>query len=262
MRLMEQIETSTDLAFDGRLRLTQPVNGHRFGHDALLLAAACPAQMSESVVEFGAGIGAAGLAVAHRVALGALTLVEIDPTLSALCAHNAAQNGLSASVVTLDLTAKAKVYEGAGLLPNSADHVIMNPPFDDPIRHRASPHAGKALAHAGGMELLDLWLSRAAGVLKAKGQVTVIHRADDIAGLTACVTRRFGGLTIIPVHASADKAALRLIICARKGSRAPSRLLMPLVLADAQGGQSLAARKILREGKSLLDALAPPTGGA
>lgn len=257
---MDETPTSTDLAFDGRLRLTQPVRGHRFGHDALLLAAACPAQVGESVVEFGAGIGAAGLALAHRVALSSLTLVEIDPALSALCAHNAAQNGVNARVVTLDLTAKAKAYQAAGLLPNSVDHVILNPPFDDPIRHRASPHAGKALAHAGGMELLDLWLSRAAGLLKAKGQVTLIHRADDIAGLTTCIARRFGGLTVIPVHVSANKPALRLIISARKGSRAPSRLLMPLVLADEQGGQSLAARKILRDGLALDEAVASSSG--
>ena len=74
----------------GRLRLRQPARGHRFGHDAILLAAACPARAGEQVVDLGAGVGAAGLALAARVDGMPVTLVEIDPQLAALAAENAA----------------------------------------------------------------------------------------------------------------------------------------------------------------------------
>ena len=51
-----------DAVLGGRLRLLQPTDGHRVGHDAILLAAACPAVSGERLVELGAGVGAAGLA--------------------------------------------------------------------------------------------------------------------------------------------------------------------------------------------------------
>src|SRR3954451_24519895 len=77
-----------DAILGGKLRLKQPARGHRFGHDAILLAAACPARAGEQVVDLGAGVGAAGLALAARVDGCAVTLVEIDPPLAALAAEN------------------------------------------------------------------------------------------------------------------------------------------------------------------------------
>src|SRR5215831_14784539 len=73
-----------DAALGGRLRLRQPARGHRFGHDAILLAAATPAAAGEVAIDLGAGVGAAGLALAQRVAGLAVRLVEIDPALAAL----------------------------------------------------------------------------------------------------------------------------------------------------------------------------------
>ena len=51
---------SEDALLGGKVILRQPVRGHRFGHDAVLLAAATPAQAGQHVVELGSGVGAAG----------------------------------------------------------------------------------------------------------------------------------------------------------------------------------------------------------
>src|ERR1700682_3551540 len=59
-------EFTEDAFLGGRLRLRQPKSGHRSGHDAMLLAAATSARSGDRVVDFGAGVGAAGLAVAKR----------------------------------------------------------------------------------------------------------------------------------------------------------------------------------------------------
>ena len=88
------LETSDDAVLGGRLRLRQPLRGHRVGHDAILLAAATGARAGEQAVDLGAGVGAAGLALAVRVAGLEVTLVEIDPALCALAADNARRNGL------------------------------------------------------------------------------------------------------------------------------------------------------------------------
>ena len=83
-----------DAVLGGRLTLRQPARGHRFGHDAILLAASTPAASGEVAVDLGAGVGAAGLALARRVAGLTVRLVEIDPELAELAAGNAARNGL------------------------------------------------------------------------------------------------------------------------------------------------------------------------
>jgi len=55
-------QTSEDSLLGGKLMLRQPLRGHRFGHDAVLLAAAIPARPGEHAIELGAGVGAAGCA--------------------------------------------------------------------------------------------------------------------------------------------------------------------------------------------------------
>ena len=53
-------ETSADAVLGGKLVLRQPLRGHRFGHDSILLAAATSARAGERAVDLGAGVGAAG----------------------------------------------------------------------------------------------------------------------------------------------------------------------------------------------------------
>src|SRR5262245_6776973 len=77
-----------DAALGGRLALRQPRRGHRFGHDAILLAAATGGRAGEHAVDLGAGVGAAGLALAARVPGLSVTLVEVDPALVALAVEN------------------------------------------------------------------------------------------------------------------------------------------------------------------------------
>src|SRR5437868_9527386 len=96
-------EFTEDAFLGGQLCLRQPKSGHRAGHDAMLLAAATPARPRDRVVEFGAGIGAAGLAVARRVAGIELALVEIDGTLASLARDNAAANAIAAETIVLDV---------------------------------------------------------------------------------------------------------------------------------------------------------------
>src|SRR5215472_11011928 len=115
-------EVTEDAALGGRLRLKQPRGGHRVGHDAILLAAACPARAGERAVDIGAGVGAAGLALAFRVEGTEVVLVEVDAELARLAAENAQLNGLSArvSTVVLDVAAPPRAFAAAQLGPESA----------------------------------------------------------------------------------------------------------------------------------------------
>ncbi|MBV9978721.1 methyltransferase [Bradyrhizobium sp.] len=228
--VVDEAGFTEDAFLGGRLRLRQPRGGHRAGHDAVLLAAATAARPGDRVVDFGAGVGAAGLALARRVAGVDLKLVEIDPQLARLARDNAAANGIKAEIVTLDVTSSANAFAAAGLVPDSADVVLMNPPFHDAGRHRASPEAAKALAHVAGPATLESWILAARRVLKSGSALTLIWRADGLADVLAALAHGFGSVQILPVHGEAAKPAIRVLVRTVKGGRAPSRLYRSLVL--------------------------------
>src|SRR5260370_32729684 len=119
-------EITEDAFLGGQLRLRQPKSGHRAGHDAMLLAAATPARSGDRVGDFGAGVGAARLPGAKRVAGIELVLVEIDQVLAGLARSNAASNASAADVSVRDITSAADGFAAVGLAPDSADIVLMN----------------------------------------------------------------------------------------------------------------------------------------
>jgi tRNA1(Val) A37 N6-methylase TrmN6 len=246
-------ELTQDAVLGGALRLRQPRRGHRVGHDAVLLAAACPAQGGEHVVDLGAGVGAAGLAVAARAPGVAVTLVEIDPDLAALAAEKAKLNGLAARVksVNLDVAGPARAFAAAGLAPDRVDRVLMNPPFNDPVRQRASPDRRRRLAHAAPRETLGHWIRTAARLLRPNGTLTLIFRADGLIDLASALGSGFGAVTVLPVHPKPDQPAVRILVRATKASRAPLALLPGLVLNDVLGRPTPQAEAVLRAGATL-----------
>jgi tRNA1(Val) A37 N6-methylase TrmN6 len=233
------------MVLGGQLRLRQPKRGHRAGHDAILLAAATPARAGHRVVEFGAGVGTAGLALARRVSGLDLVLVEIEETLAGLARGNAAANDISAHVLTFDVTAGAEAFAAAGLGPDSADVVLMNPPFNDAERHRASPDPARQSAHVAASDTLERWTHAARRVLKSGGVLTLIWRADGLSEVLAALERGFGSLAILPVHPGPKGAAIRVIVTAVKGGRAPLALHPGLVLQDPDGEGGAEATTVL-----------------
>jgi tRNA1(Val) A37 N6-methylase TrmN6 len=227
--------TSEDAFLGGRLLLCQPRSGHRAGHDAMLLAAATAGRPGDKVVDLGAGVGAAGLALACRVEGIALTLVEIDSALAELARRNAEANAIPADVAVLDVTAGAAAFAAVGLGSDSVDVVLTNPPFNDGTRHRASPDPARAAAHMAGPTTLEAWVHAARRILRSGGLLTMIWRADGLAEVLAALSRGFGSLVVQPVHGEAGKPAIRILVSAVKGGRAPTKILAGVMLADATG---------------------------
>jgi len=239
-------DTTEDAFLGGRLRLRQPKSGHRAGHDAMLLAAATAVRPGERVVEFGSGVGAAGLALARRTAGPiALTLVEIEPQLALLARDNAGANGLAADVLVLDVTGPAESFAVSGLTPDSADVVLMNPPFNDAARHRASPDEARASAHVADDETLERWIHAGRRLLKSGGALTLIWRADGLSDVLAALGCGFGSLVILPVHGDGRRPAIRVLIRAVKGGKAPTRILAGLLLNDESGMPNKEVAKML-----------------
>ncbi len=248
---MSNNETSEDAVLGGRLVLHQPLRGHRFGHDAILLAAATAAQSGERAIELGAGVGAAGLALARRVAGLDVTLVEIDLMLSELARSNAARNGLADRVraVCLDVAAPESAFAVAGLIAASADRVLMNPPFNAP--QNPSPDRGRRLARTASGDTLARWLATAARLLRPSGTVTLIWRTDGLGDALAALAQNFGAAAVLPVHPKPGAPAIRVIVSAIRERSGPLSLLPGLVLAGANGKPTAQAETILRDGAAL-----------
>ena len=260
MNCAAMIDVVTDFTEDaflgGQLRLRQKRSGHLAGHDVILLAAATEARAGDRVVDLGAGIGTAGLALGRRVAGIGLSLVEIDPELAELARANAAANGIAAETIVLDVTTDAQAFAANGLVPDSVDVVLMNPPFNDPARHRGSPDQARRTAHVASEETLNAWVHAARRILRSDGALTLIWRADGIAEVLTALSRGFGSLSILPVHGEAGRPAIRVLVRAVKGGRAPTRLLPGLMLNDESGVPKNQVTEIL-EGRALLPLAEP-----
>ncbi len=245
------LETSEDAILGGRLVLRQPLRGHRFGHDAILLAAVTSAPVGGRAVELGSGVGAAGLALAQRVAGLNVTFVEIDQTLAELARGNAEHNGLANHVraVCLDVAAPAAAFAAAGLPAEVADCVLMNPPFN--AADNPSPELGRRRAHTAPGDALAQWVRTAARLLRPGGALTLIWRADGLADVLAAMAADFGAVSLLPVYGKPNALAIRILARAVKGSRAPLTLHPGLLLADAQGRPTDAAEAVLRHGAVL-----------
>lgn len=237
-----------DAFLGGRLVLSQPPKGHRAGTDAALLAAALSPGADDTVFDLGAGVGAAGLALAARVPGCRVVLVELDPAIAALARGNVEANGLSArvAVIEADVTAPARQRTAAGLAPNSAGMVMMNPPFHLPGAVRASPDAYRRQAHVLPAATDEAWIRAAAALLRPGGVLALIHRADALPRLLTALAGRFGDIRLKPVSPRAEAAATRLIVRAVKGSRALPVLLPPLVLHEPPGGFTATAEALHR----------------
>jgi len=239
------LELTEDAFLGGQLRLKQLKSGHRAGHDAVLLAAATSARSGDRVADFGAGVGVAGLALARRVAGINLVLVEIDAALAGLARANADANAIAADVIMLDVEAEAAGFAAAGLVPDSVDAVLMNPPFNDPARHRVSPDTARETAHMASATTLLKWVHAARRILKSRGTLTLIWRADGIAEVLSALDHGFGSLQVLPVHGEARGPAIRILVRAVKGGRAPTQILPALMLNDEQGVPNKSVQEVL-----------------
>lgn len=244
-------DITDDLLLAGRVRLAQPAKGHRAGTDAVLLAASAPLRPGDVVMDVGAATGAVGLMAAARERDGRYVFLERDPDLAELCRRNCRDNGVQGQVAVADLLDKASRL-AAGLAPESADIVLTNPPFLEEGRSRLSPDKGRAAAHALPAGGLEAWLKACMGLLKPKGRLVMVHRADRLGECLGILRDRLGGMELRFVHPQADQAAIRLLLSGIRGSRAPLSILPPLILNGPDGRFTPLAEALHRGEASLL----------
>lgn len=249
MTAADDEDLSLDAFLGGRVHLWQPKQGYRAGIDAVLLAAAVPAEAGESVLELGCGVGVASLCLNVRVPGLRLSGVELQEAQAAL----ARRNGQGVFDVHIgDITRMPDA-----LRQQQFDHVIANPPYFDRAASRPSANPTREAAHGEGAPLAK-WVRTAAKRLLPKGQAHFIHRAERLPELLAALPRDLGSVQVLPLAARTGRDPDRVILRARKNGRGAFRLHAPLILHEGArheaDGDSYTAtiRAVLREGAPLL----------
>lgn len=242
--------TSQDGFLGGKLRLRQPRDGFRSGHDAVLLAAAANPPQGGHVAELGSGAGVAALCLLARRDDVNVTGIEFDADLVALAQNNAIANNLEARAQfrSGDI---AGAFADLHLVANSFDEVIANPPFHEAGTVPDISEETKARAHIGSEGTLDSWVKCACALVRANGHISFIHRADALDRLLSVMQKRLGDLHVLPIMAKPEAAATRILVRGKRDARAPVTLLPPMVLQDDNGQPSAAAEAVLRHGAAL-----------
>lgn len=238
-------ETTEDTLLDGKIRLRQPRAGFRAAIDSVLLPAAVAVTNGQTVLDMGAGCGAAALCLAHRVAGVTITGIEIQPPLVRLAGDNARANGFAGRI---DIMAGDIARPLPPRIGGPFDHVMLNPPYLEPSRSRSPAGQDRVMAHMESGAGLEIWIRRAHDLLRHKGYMTLIHRADRLDDVIAGFGGRFGGITVCPLWPKPGRPAKRVLVRARKGAATPFALTAGLILHQDNGDFTAAADAVLRGG--------------
>ena len=242
------LPVSDDALLGGRLKLLQPTEGYRVAIDPVLLAAAVPAMGNDSVLDIGCGVGAASLCLAARVPGCRVTGIEMERELVRLAGENAARNNFADRVAIMAGDIR---HPPPRLEPGGFAHVMANPPYMESQAASPSPLPTKATATVEGEADLAAWARFALAMVRPRGSITLIHRADRLEHLLAQFAGRAGGIVVLPLWPGAGKLAKRVIVHARKDLATPTRLLPGMVLHEADGRYTREADAVLRDTKAI-----------
>jgi tRNA1(Val) A37 N6-methylase TrmN6 len=173
-----------------------------------------------------------------------LTGLEKDESAWSLARANAARNPLLGEV---------KIILGDGLAPDEAllgkyDLVFSNPPYFDDDQAIRDPDESRQAAYILGAPL-DAWIKAMLAMAKPKGHFLMIHRADRLPDILAALRGKAGDIGVCPVRPRAGDPAKRVVVSARKGSRAPLRLLAGIDMHPPLGeGRFSAAYQAICDG--------------
>ena len=234
-----------DALLGGRIRVRQPGRGYRVNVDTVLLAAAVEAPAGARLMEAGCAVAGAAMAVAARLSDVAILGIERDANMAALARENVALNAMTSRIEiaagdVFERNANWGVFDG----------IFFNPPFDREGDGRA-PSAERRHAYITEADI-EAWIVALADRLKGGAAMTLIHRAARLGDILSALDGRLGGVEVTPLRPRAEAAAKRVIVRARKGSRAPLRLLKGLDLHDASGGRYTPEIEAILQGETAI----------
>lgn len=232
-----------------RLKLLQPENGFRLSVDAVFLAAACPIKSGQTLLDMGCGVGNSGLCVMARVDDIHLTGIDVQPFCIETITQNADLNNFSDRTNFILSDIREHQIDPA----QRYDHIICNPPYMEAGKHITSPTPHKAISNGHLDDDISIrdWVKSGLNLLKSKGSLTLIHRADATDSIIRAMGKSFGQIEIIPIFSKSGSDAKRVIIRAIKDRQTPCIIRSGLIVHEQDGNYTARAQDILRHAKPL-----------
>ena len=240
---------TNDYLLDKKIKIFQPLDGYRASSDAVLLSAMPENNLKNArILDVGSGTGAISLCLAYRLQKNNVQIsgFELQEELVSLSNKSAEANGFDfVHFYRADIRNKIEIPE---YKPCSFDVVISNPPYSE--HDMPSPNMAKAVAHNHQNFDLNHWLAFCLKSLKPFGKLYLVNRAESLADICTFLQGKAGNITVLPIYSKQEQIAKRVIVAAQKDSKAPCRILPPLVMHDSAGKYTAEGDKILRKGLS------------
>lgn len=245
-------ETTQDHLFKGRIRFYQPAVGYRSAIDTVLLAASVNAGSGDRVVDMGCGVGVAMLCLGTRIDGVLIDGIEIQPVLAELARRNISENAFNDRLHAFggDIASPPDGVKGG-----EYDFAMANPPFMAPANGNAPPGEIKRTANFEGDADLKQWVKAALGLVRRKGTVVLIQRADRLGDIISAISgasdpngEGAGDITILPIHPKKGSPANRVIVSFRRAVKAPVTLLEGITVHTDNGGYTPLLERVLDGG--------------
>ncbi|MDI9371175.1 MAG: methyltransferase [Synergistaceae bacterium] len=224
----------------GDLSLDQPEDGPRVNADTILLASYVRdtfsgARGGRDVLDMGCATGAIALILARRFPeLRSIKGMDIQGGLVALARENARRNRLEDRVSFIE----GDLRDIRGLLPaQSFDVVVSNPPYESPGSGRLSASRSDMVARQEVSCTLDELASSCRYLLRNRGRLYLVFKADRLSELLATLSRR--GLEpkrARMVHPLRGRKASVVLVESLRGGRPGMIIEPPLFVHEEDGG--------------------------
>ena len=224
------MHTTTDTLLGGQIHFEQPAQGYRSAIDPVLLAAgAPPVKPDQTVLDLGAGAGAALLCFLFHNPTALGVGIEQDSALVDLLTKNIQRNFWQdrATAVKGNIKTGIKISD----LPFAAyDRVLINPPYYQGHRHDFSPNPNRRQAMSESTATLQDFLAFGLRRLRPRGWISLILPPARLTEALGALSEKTGDIQLLPIFPHEGKPANRLLINARKGSKGVTVLHSGLIL--------------------------------
>lgn len=230
----------------GNLRLIQKKDGFRFGTDAVLLADFAKEIAAEEALDLCTGTGVIPILLSHKTRIGHICALEIQNEFCDMVGRSVAMNGLTERIaITQGDLKDACLHYGKrrfGL-------ITCNPPYMKAGTGIGNAKDSKLIARHEILCTLEDVVRVSADLLTQGGHLVMVHRPQRLAELLWAMRQyKIEPKRLRLVYPSAEKEPVLCLVDGAFGGGAELRILPPLFLKGADGGESEELKKIYGRG--------------